>query len=111
MDSDPVVNEIYSIAASWCEQNSKPDMATMVPFATLMMTAVQRLVKEKGRGEYKAKVVMTVARRIVEEQTYESEADKQTVLMLVETMIPPALAAIKSASTSLAQNPPKWPCC
>lgn len=114
--SDPVVMRIYNIAQSWVNQNEKPGPANIVAFATSLMVSIQRLVT--GRGAYKKQVVLTVLRKVIaDEVEFDSEADKKTVLTLVDTLVPPAIDVIVDIATSNAMKKQckacvrRFPCC
>ena len=101
LPNDPNVARVYEIAEDWIKDHEPPCVANIVPFATNLMSAVQKIVTERGRGSYKARVVMTVARKIVRTVEYKNDADRQAAIDLVENMLPGALTAIKIASTAL----------
>ena len=97
---DPAVTQLYGIAQDWIKGHEQPGPANLVVFATALMCAAQRLVK--GRGSYKKTVVLTVLARAIENEVeFSSEADKQAVLGLVETMVPPAIDAIVNVGEQL----------
>ena len=90
---DPAVNQLYAIAEDWLKGHEQPGPANLVAFAAALMCAAQRLVK--GKGSYKKTVVLTVMARAIESEVeFASDADRQAVLGLVETMVPPAIDAI-----------------
>jgi hypothetical protein len=101
LPNDPNIERVYEIAKDWIQENEAPSVSNIVPFATNLMSAAQKIVTERGRGAYKARIVMTVARKIVREAKYENDADRQAAIDLVETMLPSALTAIKMASQAL----------
>ena len=111
LPNDPNVERIYEIAQDWILEHEAPCAANIVPFATNLMSAAQKIIVGRGRGSYKARVVMTVARKIVRDVKYETEADRQAAIDLVETMLPGALTAIKMASTALISVAQPKCCC
>ena len=103
-NNDPHVEKLFEIAKAWVAEHESPNVSNVVSFATNLMQSIQKMVTEPGMGEYKAKVVMTVARKIVAEVNYESEADREAALSLVNTMLPGAMAAIKLGAAALISN-------
>ena len=109
--NDPHVEKLFEIAKAWVAEHESPNVSNVVAFATNLMQSIQKMVTEPGMGEYKAKVVMTVARKIVAEVNYESEADREAALSLVNTMLPGAMAAIKLGAAALISNHGRQPMC
>ena len=111
LPSDENIERVYEIAKDWVLENEAPNVNNVVPFATNLMSACQKLVTGRGRGSYKARIVMTVARRIVREVQYDSEADRKAAIDLVENVLPGALTAIKMASAVLVTHVGQPKCC
>lgn len=113
-DDDPLVVAVYQQAKQWVVDGGPVGPATIISFATYLMCVVQKSAA-KGSGPYKKKVVLTVIRRVVAEIDFASEADRAAVVQLVNTLVPPAIDAIKEAGTNLAAQLPttqtKCPCC
>ena len=98
--NDPVVAQVYDQCKSWAS-GASPTISTVTAFVMQLMAVTQRAVAEKGKGPYKKKVVLTVLRKILENDVgWSSEADRQTILSLVETTVP----SIIDASVSVARG-------
>ena len=96
--NDPVVEQLYNLAKTWTE--SSPTPATLVPFTVSLMTAVQGIVTEKGKGPYKKQVVLTVLRIIIEhEANCLSSDDRQALVLALETTVPSAIDVAVGIST------------
>ena len=111
LPDDPNIAFIYDTAKEWIAQHEAPNASNIISFATCLMSAVQKIVTEHGRGSYKARIVMTVARKVVREVEYEDESQRKAAIDLVETMLPGALTAIKMASAALANSNFQPKCC
>lgn len=97
---DPIVTQLYAIAQGWVKDHEDLGPANIIAFATALMCAAQKLVK--GKGSYKKTVVLTIMTRVIESEVeFSNEADKQAVLGLVETMVPPSIDAIVSVGQQL----------
>ena len=97
--NDPVVAQVYAQCKSWAS-GASPTISTVTAFVMQLMAVTQRAVAEKGKGPYK-KVVLTVLRKILENDVeLFSDADRQTILSLVETTVP----SIIDASVSVARG-------
>ena len=60
---DPIVVNIYTLAREWTVGNNITP-TNLINFITYVMTSTQKFVTEKGNGQYKKRVVMTVLRKI-----------------------------------------------
>lgn len=109
--SDPIAQQLYTTARGWVRGQTAVGPANIIAFATMLMVAVQKLAR--GRGVYKKELVITVMREAIERDVpFDTEEDRQSVLQLVETIVPPAIDGIKQIGGQLLANPPKCgPCC
>ena len=99
VEDDPIVVNIYTLAREWTVGNNVTP-SNIINFITYVMTSTQKLVKEKGNGQYKKRVVMTVLRKIVKNDIeFSSEEDKQVVSSLVETLAPSAIDTVVGIAT------------
>jgi len=119
-ETDPVVEQLYKIAKNWT--GSTPTPATVVPFTISLMTAVQSIVTERGRGPYKKTVVLTVLRLIVENETSMAEDDRAALMLALNTTVPAAIdvaVGIASGEINLEKHAARasrlwkacFPCC
>ena len=99
VEDDPIVVNIYTLAREWTVGNNVTP-SNIINFITYVMTSTQKLVTEKGNGQYKKRVVMTVLRKIVKNDIeFSSEEDKQVVSSLVETLAPSAIDTVVGIAT------------
>jgi len=97
---DPFVAQLYTIAQDWIKDHEDPGPANLITFATALMCAAQKLVN--GKGSYKKTVVLTIMVRVIENEVeFSNDVDKQAVLDLVGTMVPPAIDAIVAVGQQL----------
>ena len=61
--NDPQVVKLYSIAKIWAGGNEVTP-ASILNFVTVLISSIESIVNEKGQGQYKKKVVMTVLRLV-----------------------------------------------
>ena len=98
--NDPVVAQVYTQCKAWAS-GDPPTISSVTAFVMQLMAVTQQAVAEKGKGPYKKRVVLTVLRKILENDVrWGSEADKQTILTLVETTVP----SIIDTSVSVARG-------
>lgn len=96
---DPIVVNIYTLAREWTVGNNITP-TNLINFITYVMTSTQKFVTEKGNGQYKKRVVMTVLRKIVKNDIeFINESDKQVVESLVETLAPAAIDTVIGIAT------------
>ena len=96
---DPIVVNIYTLAREWTVGNNITP-TNLINFITYVMTSTQKFVTEKGNGQYKKRVVMTVLRKIVKNDIeFINESDKQLVENLVETLAPAAIDTVIGIAT------------
>ena len=96
---DPIVVNIYTLAREWTVGNNITP-TNLINFITYVMTSTQKFVTEKGNGQYKKRVVMTVLRKIVKNDVeFINESDKQVVESLVETLAPAAIDTVIGIAT------------
>ena len=96
---DPIVVNIYTLAREWTVGNNITP-TNLINFITYVMTSTQKFVTEKGNGQYKKRVVMTVLRKIVKNDIeFIDESDKQVVESLVETLAPAAIDTVIGIAT------------
>ena len=87
-ENDPIVAQVYEQSKSWAE-GDPPSIASVVSFVTQLITTVQSMVTEKAKGPYKKQVVLTVLRKILENDVqWGSEADEATIMRMLETTVP-----------------------
>jgi len=99
VEDDPIVVNIYTLAREWTVGNNVTP-SNIINFITYVMTSTQKLVTEKGNGQYKKRVVMTVLRKIVKNDIeFSGEEDKQVVSSLVETLAPSAIDTVVGIAT------------
>ncbi len=99
VEDDPIVVNIYTLAREWTVGNNVTP-SNIINFITYVMTSTQKLVTEKGNGQYKKRVVMTVLRKIVKNDIeFSGEEDKQVVSSLVETLGPSAIDTVVGIAT------------
>ena len=96
---DPIVVNIYTLAREWTVGNNITP-TNLINFITYVMTSTQKFVTEKGNGQYKKRVVITVLRKIVKNDIeFINESDKQVVESLVETLAPAAIDTVIGIAT------------
>jgi hypothetical protein len=96
---DPIVVNIYTLAREWTVGNNITP-TNLINFITYVMTSTQKFVTEKGNGQYKKRVVMTVLRKIVKNDIeFINESDKQVIESLVETLAPAAIDTVIGIAT------------
>ena len=99
VEDDPIVVNIYTLAREWTVGNNVTP-SNIINFITYVMTSTQKLVTEKGNGQYKKRVVMTVLRKIVKNDIdFSNETDKQVIENLVETLAPSAIDTVVGIAT------------
>ena len=107
---DPIVTQLYATAQDWLKGHEQPSPSNLIAFAAALMCAVQKLAA--GRGSYKKTIVLTVMARAIEHEVeFATEADKQVVLGLVDTMVPPAIDAIVGVGKQLFNPETLAACC
>lgn len=85
---DPVVAQVYEQCKFWSEGES-PSISSITPFVMQLISVTQSIVTEKGKGAYKKQVVLTVLRKILENDVqFGSEDDERTIMMILETTVP-----------------------
>ena len=85
---DPIVAQVYDQCKSWAE-GGDPSIASITPFVMQLISCVQSIVNEKGKGPYKKQVVLTVLRKILENDVqWGSDSDEATIMMILETTVP-----------------------
>ena len=108
--NDPIAQQLYTTARGWV-RGKTVGPANVISFATMLMIAVQKLAK--GRGVYKKELVITVMREAIQKDVpFDTEEDRQSVLQLVDTIVPAAIDGIKDIGAQLIAKPPNClPCC
>ena len=88
MSSDDNVEILYNIAKIWINNNNF-NPSTIIPFVTTLIRCTQKLVSEKAKGPYKKELVLTILKKVIENDiTFENDSDKIQVLVIVENTIP-----------------------
>ena len=88
MSSDDNAEILYNIAKIWINNNNF-NPTTVIPFATTLIRSTQKIVSEKAKGPYKKELVLTILRKIINNDiTFENDNDKIQVLVIVENTIP-----------------------
>ena len=98
-----ISDKLYDIAKQWIQNNDSLNTATLIPFATHLMAAVQKL-SGPNSGLAKKEAVMNVTKRIINDTV--EEGSKETLLKLSESLLGPAIDAIIALSSSGALR--KW---
>ena len=88
MSSDDNAEILYNIAKIWINNNNF-NPTTVIPLVTNLIRCTQKLVSEKAKGPYKKELVLTILRKIINNDiTFENDNDKIQVLVIVENTIP-----------------------
>jgi len=95
---------LYEVAFVWVKDNEPVSSTTLIPLATHLMAAVQKMTT-KGNGGKKKLAVLHVIKRLVND-TIEEEEKRATMLAMINTVLPPAIDAIIMLTSSGALR--KW---
>ena len=109
LENDPVATQLYT-TENWVTEKETIKPSNIIAFATMLMIAVQRLAK--GRGPYKKQLVLTIMRKVIENDApFQDDADRQAVLGLLESVVPPAIDGIKDVGAQLITSVQGAKCC
>jgi hypothetical protein len=99
-------DQLYEIATEWLTKSNTDGItaASLIPLATHLMTAVQKMAAP-GNGAKKKTAVIHVVNRLIEDTIKEKE-DKIILLRTTNIILPPAIDAIIALATSGALR--KW---
>jgi len=98
-----LADQLYDSAKKWVESNAPLDASTIIPLATHLMAAVQKM-SAPGNGPQKKDAVLIVVRRLITDTV---EEDKQATLRtLTDSVLDPAIDAIVALTSSGALR--KW---
>jgi hypothetical protein len=96
-------DQLYDSAKEWMAHNNEMDATTIIPLATHLMSAAQKM-SAPGNGLEKKNAVINVVKRLINDTV--SEDKRNTLLTLVDSILSPAIDAIVTLSSSGALR--KW---
>lgn len=104
--ADPIVDQLYLQAKNWVEDEPL-EAANVITFAARLIAVTQNVVREKAKGPYKKKVVLTILFRLVDESEDLSDDAKQHLRYILDTTVPPSIdtmISIGKGELDLAKN-------
>lgn len=87
LDSDPRTEHLYAIAKRWASGN-KITTVSIITFTLVLIASLQEIVTEPRQGPYKKRVLLTVLRKVVDEEKFENEDDKLLLNVMIDSTIP-----------------------
>lgn len=87
---DPAAVRLYDIAKVWSAGNELSPLS-IVDFVTTLMRTLEDIVQEKGQGQRKKQILLTVLRLVIENDAKVSEEMKRTLLSTLQLTVPPLI--------------------
>ncbi len=103
-NNNDIADRLYDVASAWVENNAGVTVPTLIPLATHLMAAVQKMTAN-GNGEKKKLAVVHVVKRLIDD-TVKEDGEKTTMLLMVNNLLPTAIDAIIALTSSGALR--KW---
>ena len=98
-EDDQRVARLYQLAKSWANGRAVT-AASIVTFATYLISASEQLVTEGHAGAFKKQAVLTVLRNVVANDiVFKSQDDREAVLGVVELVVPMLIDTIIGVAT------------
>lgn len=106
LDKDAL--KLYDIARVWASSN-EINANSIIDFTTTLIRSIQEIVTEGGEGKRKKHIVLTVLRLVITNDAPSlSEADRQTILGLIDVVIPPIIDTIVGVATGRIDIAKEW---
>jgi hypothetical protein len=88
IEADPRVKMLYAQAKKWAAGHTV-DAGSVITFVTVLIAALQEIVKEPRSGGYKKKVLMTVLRMVIENDVvFNVPGDRAVIMAIVNSTVP-----------------------
>jgi len=98
LDSDPRAERLYQIAKKWASGH-KVTTASIITFVMVLIASLQEIVTEPSHGKYKKRVLLTVLRKVIDEEEFENEEDKMLISVMVDSTVPMVIDAAVGIAT------------